>query len=337
MLSSDEMRAHGYLPTKRSLPAAASPSDGAATIANGRKPCGRKGAIRVLTTEKPLPPSEIPAACQRLMGLQRRRRFCIVQQSRVNRSTEAYIATEIGYRAPREKDANTEQRLADSKARKALFAKAAALRKAVEAGGGWKNSEDHDGTAAACAPIILAAKLGRDAWDTMRAEVEKDMVRSARSLPAFAWVDGVAGLGALGLGIIIGETGDLANYATKERVWKRLGLAVIDGDRQQRRTDAAAAARHGFAPKRRAEVWAITDSMFRHQWRGAKDDVPAHATGPFGQVYATRKAATDGRDWPPARRDADARRIMSKAMIEDLWRVWNGKAPIFQASEGLAA
>lgn len=325
MLTSDEMRAGGFVPTRTSLPAAALPSGGATPDAEGRKPRGRKGAMTTMTTEFAVPPSE---AAQRLMGLQRRRRFCIVQQSRVNRSTEAFIAAELGYSAPRERDENTERRLAASKERKALFAKAAALRKAVEAGGGLESGDDQVTAAASCTPIILAAKLGRDAWDAMRDEAEAEMARIAKALPAFAFVQGVAGFGALGFGIVIGETGDLANYATKERVWKRLGLAVIEGERQQRRTDADAAAKHGYSPKRRAEVWAIADSMFRHQWRGAKEDTPAHAIAPYGAVYAARKAATEGREWPPARRDADARRIMTKALVEDLWRVWNGKEPL---------
>jgi len=327
MLMNDEIAAGTSLPTGGFVPQAALPPGGAAPDAEGRKPRGRKGAMPAVATNPLMPPSE---AAQRLMGLQRRRRFCIVQQSRVNRSTEAFIAAELGYSAPRARDENTERRLAASKERKALFAKAAALRKAAEAGGGQSRGDDQRTDAASCTPIILAAKLGRDAWDTMRAETEAEMVRIAKALPAFAFVQGVAGFGALGLGIIVGETGDLANYATKERVWKRLGLAVIEGERQQRRTDADAAAKHGFAPKRRAEVWAIADSMFRHQWRGAKDDAPAHAIGAYGVVYATRKAATEGREWPPARRDADARRIMTKALVEDLWRAWNGKEPLHQ-------
>jgi len=31
---------------------------------------------------------------------------------------------------------------------------------------------------------------------------------------------------------------------------------------------------------------------------------------------------TEGRDWSDARRDADARRVMTKALIEDYWRAW---------------
>lgn len=79
-----------------------------------------------------------------------------------------------------------------------------------------------------------------------------------------------------------------------------------------------------YSPRRRAEIWTIADSMFRHQWTGADEDAgtEAHATGPYGESYARRKAATADREWNGHRREADARRIMTKQFIEDLWKAW---------------
>lgn len=281
----------------------------------------RPGAFERMASTGELPPVAIPPdTIAALVALQRRRRFCIVSQSRINRSCEAFIATALGYRKDQ-----------DATARKAVWKQASAVRKAVEAGGEGHENRDPAVTAAfsATADIVRASAAGRVHWDTLRDGTEKEMRRLARTLPAYAWVQTVAGLSDLGLAIIVGEAGDLSNYATKERVWKRLGLAVIGGQRQRGLSDADAAAEHGYSPKRRAEVWAIcSDAMFRKQWRGAKDDAPAHAIGPYGAIYARRKAATADREWVPARRDADARRIMTKAVIEDLWRVWNGKPPL---------
>lgn len=155
------------------------------------------------------------------------------------------------------------------------------------------------------------------------------MQHHAKDLPAWKWAAGVKGLSLQGLACIIGETGDLSNYETKERVWKRLGLAVIDGIAQQRRSKPEEAAAHGYSPKRRAVIWSIADVLLRAQWRGEKDGTPAHAIGPYGAVYGRRKAHTVNREgWTPKRRDNDARRVMSKALIEDLWRVWHGKEPL---------
>jgi hypothetical protein len=162
----------------------------------------------------------------------------------------------------------------------------------------------------------------------MREGVEKQMRKIARSLPIWLWVESVAGFGDLGLAIILAEAGcgftgrGLLDYATKEKLWKRLGLAVIEGERQRRKTDLELAEKHAYNPARRAEIWAIADSMFRHQWRGEKDGVAAHAIGPYGEIYAKRKASTEDRGWTLKHRDDDALRIMSKALIRDLWRKW---------------
>lgn len=180
------------------------------------------------------------------------------------------------------------------------------------------------------------------------------MVDLAKAMPEHGWQKVVAGFGELGLAIIVGETGTkikledgtveikgLDTFATKERVWKRLGLAVIDGERQQKRTNVEEAEAHGYNPRRRAEIWAIADSMFKHQRAGDKDEdgndptksgkpmvVPAHATGPYGEVYGRRKAHTETRGWTDKHRDHDARRIMMKALVEDLWRVSRGLSPL---------
>jgi hypothetical protein len=249
-----------------------------------------------------------------LAELQTQRVFCIKSQSRCDRSTEALIARFLGFRT----DLEPKQRLD-------LFKRAAALRKAVEKGGeGHFHREDHPTRdLSALTPIILLSAQSREAWDKHRAQVERQMRKLARSLPVWSWVEPIKGFGDLGLAIIIGETGDLSNYATKERVWKRLGVAVIEGERQQRKAGAEAAAAHGYSPHRRAEVWTLlSDSMFRHQWRGEKDGVPAGPAGPYGEVYARRKAHTETREWTLGHRHNDARRVMSKAVIEDLWKAW---------------
>lgn len=256
-----------------------------------------------------------------IMRRQRERRFCIVSQSRCDRSCESFIAASLGFRTDM-----------PEKERKALWNKVSAFRKDVEkAGGGGQMQHDDQLVAAlsACVPIVLDSAIARRVWDKRRKEVEAEMRRLARQLPVYAWAKDVTGFGDLGLAIIIGETNDLSNYATKERVWKRLGLAVIDGECQQRKSGTEAAAAHGFNPKRRAEVWAVVDSFFRHQWAGEKDGVPAHPKTVYWAVYGRRKARTaDREDWTPKRRDNDARRIMGKFLIENLHRVWNGKPPL---------
>lgn len=337
-------RATSRLRAKKGLPSAAEfPGDGEAGAA---KPVGTINAVpqpEIETAAKLLPTNALlPSSIDALVALQRQRVFCIKSQSRCDRSAEAFVARYLGYDASQ-----------PEAERAAVWKRARALRTKIEKGGQIQDvdqnavapeagGESHDEFAnhkpyalSACTPIILNSAAARETWDKHRAHVEKEMRRLARTLAVHAWSSTVAGFGDLGLGILVGETGDLANYATKERVWKRLGLAVISGERQQRKTGADAAAAHGYSPKRRAEVWAIADSMFKHQWRGEKEGAPAHAVGPYGEVYGRRKAHTATREgWTPKHRDNDARRVMTKFLVENLWRVWNGKAPITPQAAG---
>jgi hypothetical protein len=276
------------------------------------------GATRGMTTKETLPQGRedatLTATISELIALQRQRTFCIVSQSRCDRSVESFIAKLMGFSAE-----------ADAKERKAVFAKASAFRKEVEKGGEGQAARANQYCAALspAVPLILLAATAREGWDAHRTQVEKRMAKLAQTLPGYDFVKAIAGFGDKGFAILIGETGDLSNYATKERVWKRLGLAVIEGERQGRRTNAEEAAKHGYSPKRRSEIWALADSLFKHQWRGAKEDAPAHPIGRYGEIYAARKAHTETREgWTPAHRDNDARRVMTKALVEDLWKAW---------------
>lgn len=272
---------------------------------------GETGSMTIVITGCPVSLSPTVSA---LAELQTQRTHCIKSQSRADRSTEALIARYLGYSSN-----------LDAKERLALFKRASAARKAVEKGGevppGCASQAATD--LSALTPIILLSAQSREAWDKHRNQTEKQMRKLARTLPVWPWVEQIRGFGDLGLAIIVAEAGDLSNYATKERVWKRLGLAVIAGERQQKKTGAEAAAAHGYSPRRRAEIWTLlSDAMFRHQWRGAKEGEAAGPAGPYGEVYASRKAHTETREWTLAHRHNDARRVMSKALIADLWKQW---------------
>jgi hypothetical protein len=171
---------------------------------------------------------------------------------------------------------------------------------------------------------------------------ETEMRRLVSTLPAYAWSkDSARGVGDLGLARIIGCAPLIGIYATPFKLWKRMGVAVMDGERQQRKSDRDEALMHGYAPRRRAELWSVcSDTMFRHQWRGAADedvDIAGRPIGAYGYVYQQRKlhtlpriAATealpfsDKDKWTRSRCDKDARRVMSKEFLRDLWSAWHG-------------
>ena len=220
--------------------------------------------------------------------------------------------------------------------------------------------------------VIQAEMPSRRAYTELLKITEKEMTVLAKKLPIYMWSEGVRGLGPLGIATIIGETGDLTKdpttegvmgYATHERVWKRLGLAVINGRRQGDPGPGATSElwiEHGYRKIRRSQCWKINDSLIRAQWRGAKEDddtgeiTDGYALGPYGELYARQKieehrrndsgeyaeqaakivSETRGRRKVPhpenvagrltkKHLDNKARRIVEKQLIEDIWREWN--------------
>lgn len=174
-------------------------------------------------------------------------------------------------------------------------------------------------------PFINARHL----LETQRKETEKSMVNAAKTLPAYAWVESVKGFGALGFAMIVGESGDLSNYTTVSKLWKRLGLAVIEGERQ-RRVSGVDALKHGYSPSRRSVVWTIGDAMFRSG--GEYADLCRER-----KEFEREKAKAEGLTVCPAakipannkeqyRSDGHihnrAKRYMEKRLIRDLWRAW---------------
>ena len=271
----------------------------------------------------------LAATVARIVELQKVRKFCIVSQSRCDRSIESLIATMIGY--------NNDL---DEKDRKALFRRAGEIRRVVEGGEGQNFCDNQELSAlSAILPLIPASAQSRAVWDQHRDSAEKEMERLAKTLPIWQWAKAVRGLGPKGVAILVGEAGiPIGDYRTQYGLWKRFGLAVINGERQQRKSGAIDAAMHGYSPGRRAQVWSIcSDSLFRAQWRGEKDGIPAHPIGPYGEAYARRRAHTGPRieatkDLPPAERwtkgrcHNDARRVMTKLLIEDMWKAWRREA-----------
>jgi len=151
------------------------------------------------------------------------------------------------------------------------------------------------------------------------------MVGLCKQLPASEFPDRIKGFNIRGMAKIIGECGDLSNYATISRLWKRLGLAVIDGRAQCRvKSDKAKAVQQGYVPRRRAELWNIADSMFKHQQGKVCDETGAllREFGPYAHVYNQQKQRWLAREASNKHADNHARRYMTKTLVLDLWRYW---------------
>lgn len=158
---------------------------------------------------------------------------------------------------------------------------------------------------------------------------EKEIAALVKTLPVWEWAEPIPGLGEISLGAILGETGDLSNYATVSRVWKRMGLAVVDGKRQRRVKGSEEALEHGYSPWRRSVAWVAGDCMIRagkakdsdyYVWYAAEKERLREKPwcgkcNPEG-VTAPRDHCTDGHIHNAAKRH------MEKEFLKDLWVWW---------------
>lgn len=156
-----------------------------------------------------------------------------------------------------------------------------------------------------------------------RKQVEKDMEKVAKTLPVAKWVEGIKGFGIGSLAAVIGEAGDLSNYPTHSHLWKRLGLAVIDGGRQ-RMVPGADALAHGYSPSRRSVIWNIGQCVLKAQSQRVDKEtgeVKAEA-GEYRKLYDARKEYEMGRVETKGHAHNRATRYVEKKLMRDLWKAW---------------
>ncbi len=114
--------------------------------------------------------------------------------------------------------------------------------------------------------IILASIKARAPFDAIEAETTKAIEALAQTLPVWEWAKDVKGLSARFVGTIVAEAGDLSGYPKKGHLWKRMGLAVLDGRRQGGLPKSASAGdwiAHGYNRKRRSHMYVIGDVMVK--------------------------------------------------------------------------
>ncbi len=142
---------------------------------------------------------------------------------------------------------------------------------------------------------------------------ERAMIALAKELPIYPYAESVHGFGALSLAQIVAEAGDLANYATHQRLWKRMGLAVVEGERQRKTTNKELAETMGYDPERRSIMFNIGDCLVRAK---NPDYYPWY-------LAEKERLAEAHPDWTLLHRDRAAKRHMTKRFLRDLWREWN--------------
>jgi hypothetical protein len=126
-----------------------------------------------------------------------------------------------------------------------------------------------EATVLAVIPFVEAQRR----LETDRLALEKNLAKLARKLPAYEFVKNARGVGDLSYAAIVGEAGDISSYRTVSGLWKRMGLAVIQGERQRRVTNAELALEHGYSPARRSVMWNVGGGLIRGMGRGLRPQV----------------------------------------------------------------
>lgn len=122
-----------------------------------------------------------------------------------------------------------------------------------------------DDIAFALAPFFSSIEQ----FSAPRAAYEKKLAKLVRDLPAYEFVKNTYGVGDLGFAGIVGECGDIGSYKSVSAVWKRLGLAVISGERQRKKAGDEALL-HGYNPSRRSVMWNVGNGLIGGMGHGKR-------------------------------------------------------------------
>lgn len=229
-------------------------SDSTATVQTTQQ-MDRSRSRRVRPTESETPTQFLADTYSELQNLQRQRaaliKFRVMNENRLC----AMVAGSLGYST----------NLKESERRK-LFTQAAAVVKAVA-----KGKSDHP-----FANIIKLVMAGVADIDVAIKDIGKQMETAAAKLPVAAWIKQPEQRGlSLGyLGVIIGETGDLSNYANPGKVWRRLGCAPwqFNGETRMgatwkgKKLPAEEWTKFGYSSRRRSVAWLIGTNMVKQNF-----------------------------------------------------------------------
>lgn len=266
--------------------------------------------------------------CDALMELQVRRKFFIGLSNKQTNAAKALVRRALSWQW----DDDEQNRDAVNKRAESIVDRALSE----------KDQKDSD------LPIIAA--IGGDLakvrecllpGQKARKEIEKEMVKLVKTLPAHEWQKTIFGFGDLALAVVIGEAGNLSNYDHPDKLKKRLGLAPHQGKafstwRREGGLSADEWSEAGYSPRRLGQVFSVLEPMFRQQAEWAEKEQkdgtirPMRPAGHYGLIYYSRRerTATTHSDWTPKHSHNDGLRVMFQAVITDLWSEWRRAMPM---------
>jgi len=260
-----------------------------------------------------------------LQVLQRQRAWYIKSRIMIANRLQATVAGTIGYHSGMEEKERTK-----------LFGQAGKVIKQITNGEIESPIKN----------IVMTTMLSIDGFDDAQKKIEKLMLEQIKQLPRTItdWVKhkNQRGFGCLFLAIIIGETGDLANYANPAKVWRRLGCAPYqyDGKVQmgatwrggkQGKLPAEEWEKFGYSPRRRSIAFLIGEGIVKQNGSkavGADErlaETEQENVGPYRFRYDLTKAKIQKEhpDYKPMRCHLHGMLLATKLLLKNLWIEWN--------------
>lgn len=252
----------------------------------------------------------------------RQRCFAMEQRKRVDLALGAFLRTMLGW----------SKALPDAD-RKRIADQASTLIKMAEAEAKGKPLDIDEPSYDEWKEVIAASLAAREPFEAVEARAKKEMERLAKTLPVWERFESVRGFGPASLAVIVAEAGDLGDYDTEGKLFKRMGVAVLGGVRQGGLAKTASKddwIAHGYNRQRRSRMWNIGDALIKSGEH-------------YREIYLRRKererekAADEGLIVAPSAKipkgKADeyrseghihrrAQRYMEKKLLRHLWRAW---------------
>lgn len=259
--------------------------------------------------------------CCSIQVLQRERVRYQKVRVRLENQLRAFVAVDLGYKPSQ-----------DEKERAAQQKQASAIMRRVHT----------EGFECTSARMIRDMMPSVDFFRKRENEIERSMTSLAELLPAAKWVElpEQRGFGLSNFAIIIGEAGDLSNYSTVGKLWKRFGLAPWSFGGHTRmgmnwrkfgdgKLPAEEWVKFGYVPRRRAVAYNVGNPLRLH---GKAFRTPYY----LRCEEAKKRAAEKHPDWKKIHIDLHAHLLMTKMLFRNLWCAWNNRPVVEEVDAGAA-
>lgn len=162
----------------------------------------------------------------------------------------------------------------------------------------------------------LPMRAQRDGLEALEDAIDRQLTRLVKQHPMAPWIAAEAkGLSERSFALLFGVTGPLDRFATVAKLWKYLGLHVVDGAAPRR----ARGQKLGYSLAGRTRCYIIGDSI-----------VKVGKGGKYREAYDRKKADYHAAhsDWSDGHCHNAAMRYAVKCLIRDMWVEWRRVVPV---------